>query len=128
MYTQAFAFVRDFVLGSNTTGLVDSNAGTVAGGEDPALKADILPGNTVIYYGDGSAGKTTQSTVVPSATLAAWNAFLATATAPLQAGGPESTGSSTGSGGPNGALGLNGPGASWTWSLGGVMILVASLL
>ncbi|KAJ7434538.1 alpha/beta-hydrolase [Mycena galericulata] len=123
----AFAFVRDFVLGSNTTGLVDNNAGTVAGGEDPALRQDILPGNTVIYYGDGSAGKTTQSTVVPSATLAAWNAFLATATATLPASGPLSTGSSPGK--PNGAGALKGHGALSMWSAGGVVcILVACLL
>ncbi|KAJ7479835.1 alpha/beta-hydrolase [Mycena latifolia] len=77
----AFVFIREFVLGSNTTGLVDSNTGTVVGGEDPALAMDVMPGGTVIYYGDGSAGKTTASTVVPSATIASWEQFIATATA-----------------------------------------------
>ncbi|KAJ7202095.1 alpha/beta-hydrolase [Mycena pura] len=78
----AFVFVRDFVLGSNTTGLVDSNTATVNGGEDPTLARDVLPGNPFIYIGDGSSGETTASTAWPSATVAAWNAFIATATQP----------------------------------------------
>ncbi|KAJ7143727.1 Alpha/Beta hydrolase protein [Mycena epipterygia] len=119
----AFAFVRDFVLGSNTTGLVDSNAGSVTGGEDPNLKQDILPGNTVIYYGNGDPGKTILSTVVPSATLAAWNAFLATATATLPASGPISTGSSTGAN--NAAQGRT---ALWPWSVWGMICILAGYL
>ncbi|KAJ7474691.1 alpha/beta-hydrolase [Mycena latifolia] len=122
----AFAFVRDFVLGSNTTGLVDNNAGSVAGGEDPKLQQDILPGNTVIFYGDGDSGKTTLSTVVPSATLAAWNGFLATATAILPGGSPEITGSPTGA--PSAAVGLKASRTIWPYCFGGVGILAASLL
>ncbi|KAJ7934228.1 alpha/beta-hydrolase [Mycena leptocephala] len=77
----ALVFVREFVLGSNTTGLVDSYTGKVSGGEDPKLAQDVLPGGTVIFFGDGSDGKTTASTAWPSATVAAWDAFIATATA-----------------------------------------------
>ncbi|KAJ7479829.1 alpha/beta-hydrolase [Mycena latifolia] len=87
----AFVFIREFVLGSNTTGLVDSNTGTVVGGEDPALAMDVMPGGTVIHYGDGSAGKTTASTVVPSATVASWEQFIATATATAPGSGSTTT-------------------------------------
>jgi carboxypeptidase D len=73
--------VREFVLGFNTTGLVDSYTGKVSGGEDPKLAQDVLPGGTVIFFGDGSDGKTTASTAWPSVTVAAWDAFIATATA-----------------------------------------------
>ncbi|KAJ7787876.1 Alpha/Beta hydrolase protein [Mycena olivaceomarginata] len=43
-----FVFVREFVLGTNQTGLVDSS-GSVVGGEDPALTADVMPGGLVIF-------------------------------------------------------------------------------
>ncbi|KAJ7202078.1 alpha/beta-hydrolase [Mycena pura] len=111
----ALAFVRDFVIGSNITGLVDSNAGTVSGGEDPKLAQDILPGESLIYFGDGSSGKTTASTVWPSATVAAWNAFIATATATLPGSAPQGTGSSP----PpvNAAVDLR-CSRSWLWALG----------
>ena len=51
---QAYVFLREFILGSNATGLV--NGTDVVGGEVVALGADVLPGNTVIilrvgYYG-----------------------------------------------------------------------------
>ncbi|KAJ7238698.1 alpha/beta-hydrolase [Mycena rebaudengoi] len=94
----AFAFVRDFILGSKHTGLVDSKSGKVIGGEDPKLALDVMPGNTVIYYGDGRSATTTLSTVVPSATLAVWNKFIKTATATQPAGG-------TGTGCPGGNAG-----------------------
>ncbi|KAJ7890888.1 alpha/beta-hydrolase [Mycena olivaceomarginata] len=43
----AFAFVREFVLGSNATGYVDPATGAVVGGENPELLAgDVLPGGT----------------------------------------------------------------------------------
>ncbi|KAJ7058539.1 alpha/beta-hydrolase [Mycena amicta] len=72
----AFVFLREFVLGKNTTGLLDSSTGSVVGGEESTLAADFMPGNTVIYYGSGEDGITTLSTVVPSATIAAWEQFL----------------------------------------------------
>ncbi|KAJ7453068.1 alpha/beta-hydrolase [Mycena galericulata] len=76
----AFVFVREFVLGSNSTGLVRSN-GTVVGGEVAALAMDVMPGGDVIYYGNGDSATTSLSTVVPSAMLASWEMFIATATA-----------------------------------------------
>lgn len=68
-------FLREFVLGNNSTGLV--NGSTVVGGEDPALEGDILSGGGVIFYGSGT---TASSLVAPSASLASWASFLATAT------------------------------------------------
>lgn len=47
------------------------------GGEDSNLQGDILSGGGIIYYGQGT---TASSTVAPSESLAAWAAFLATAT------------------------------------------------
>jgi carboxypeptidase D len=76
---QAFVFVREFVLGTNQTGLVDSS-GSVVGGEDPALAADAMPGGLAIFYGDGDSATTSLSTIAPSATLASWSQFIATAT------------------------------------------------
>ncbi|KAJ7576927.1 alpha/beta-hydrolase, partial [Mycena floridula] len=70
----AFVFLREFILGSNTTGSTVN--GTIVGGEDPKLAGDFLPGTDVIFYGSGS---TVSSTVYPSATIAAWNSFIATA-------------------------------------------------
>lgn len=73
---KAFVLARDFIFGSNETGLVDGDR--VFGGEDSTLAIDILPGGDEIYYGAG----TTQSTYVfPSATRSAWEAFIQTATA-----------------------------------------------
>lgn len=72
-------FLREFVLGSNQTGLVTVVNGTtvVIGGENATLAAPALPGQLGIYVGTG----TIQSTYTfPSATIAAWNSFLATAT------------------------------------------------
>ncbi|KAI0798571.1 Alpha/Beta hydrolase protein [Irpex lacteus] len=75
---RALVFVREFVFGSNTTGLVTNSSGTltVVGGENATLADTVLPGQDEIYVGSG----TTQSTFVyPSATIAAWNSFFATA-------------------------------------------------
>ena len=77
---QAFVFLRDFVLGSNETGLVTNSSGSVSvvGGENVTLAAPVLPGQLGIYKGSG----TTQSTYTfPSATIAAWNSFFANVTA-----------------------------------------------
>ncbi|KAJ7159990.1 alpha/beta-hydrolase [Mycena crocata] len=117
----AFVFIREFVLGTNTTGLVDSNAGAVVGGEEPALAEDVMPGNTVIFYGNGDAGKTTASTVAPSATLAMWEKIIATATATMPGGSSGSgNGSDTkpnGSGHLTGYSGISYVGAAFVMSL-----------
>ncbi|KIM76059.1 hypothetical protein PILCRDRAFT_826709 [Piloderma croceum F 1598] len=72
----AYTFIREFVLGSNSTGLVDHNF--VVGGEDPKLGGDIIPGTSVIFYGSST---TASSSVAPSSALANWASFLATYTA-----------------------------------------------
>jgi carboxypeptidase D len=86
--SQAFVFAHEFVLGSNRTGLVLPH-GSVVGGEDPSLAVDAMPGESVIYYGDGDSDTTSLSTVAPSATLAAWEKFIVTAiaTVPSSASG-----------------------------------------
>ncbi|OSX59957.1 hypothetical protein POSPLADRAFT_1048408 [Postia placenta MAD-698-R-SB12] len=76
----AYTFLREFVLGSNTTGLVSGSKGqvSVVGGEVSSLAQDVLPGQSGIYVGSGA----TQSTYTfPSATIAAWESYITTATA-----------------------------------------------
>lgn len=46
------------------------------GGENPTLAAGVLPGNSEIYYGPAT---TVSTYVAPSASVAAWNSFIATA-------------------------------------------------
>jgi len=71
----ALTFAREFIFGSNSTGQVTSN-GVIMGGEDPKLKGNVLPGNSALYLGSTA----TQSTYAfPSATIAAWDAFIRTA-------------------------------------------------
>ncbi|CAK5269877.1 unnamed protein product [Mycena citricolor] len=74
-----YAFVREFVLGSNTTGLVTDSG--VIGGEDASLWSgdDVMAGSVAIFYGNGQNGQTTASVVAPSATIATWNAFMSIA-------------------------------------------------
>ncbi|KAI8996603.1 alpha/beta-hydrolase [Trametes punicea] len=79
---RAFTLLREFILGNNATGLVTEVDGKVdvAGGEDASLAVDAIPGTSGIYIGS----VTTQSTVeYPSATIAAWESYIATATATL---------------------------------------------
>lgn len=73
---QAFVFFREFIFGNNQTGLVTNTSGTVSvnGGEnDPHLIGDILPGQSEILYGSGTA---TSTIVYPSAIIAAWESFF----------------------------------------------------
>ncbi|KAJ7243916.1 alpha/beta-hydrolase [Mycena haematopus] len=74
----AFVFVREFVLGSNQTGLVNNSTDSVVGGEGAPLVADVMPGGEAVFYGSAT---TSQSTIAPSATLASWSQFIASATA-----------------------------------------------
>ncbi|KAF5315989.1 hypothetical protein D9758_018113 [Tetrapyrgos nigripes] len=69
---RALVFVREFLFGDNTTGLVTSSA-SVIGGEDPELAGDYLPGADEIFYGPGT---TVSSFVFPEATRAAWSEFI----------------------------------------------------
>ncbi|KAJ7721117.1 alpha/beta-hydrolase [Mycena metata] len=109
----AYTFVRDFVLGASTTGLVDSDARTVAGGEDSNLQANVLPGNSAILQWAKGGTTAISSAIAPRRTIAAWNAFIATATA----AGPVSTGSGKKH---SAAVGL-GRGGPWLWGLGLVL-------
>ncbi|EIW53478.1 alpha/beta-hydrolase [Trametes versicolor FP-101664 SS1] len=73
---QALVFLREFVLGTNKNGTVEGSA--VVGGEDATLAGDYLPGGAEIFYGSST---TSGTFMFPSATIAAWDSFLATATA-----------------------------------------------
>lgn len=76
----AFTFLREFVLGNNKQGLVvgSGDYATVIGGENSTLAGENIPAADEIYYGSA----TTQSTyIAPSATRAAWKAFIRTETA-----------------------------------------------
>ncbi|EIW53480.1 alpha/beta-hydrolase [Trametes versicolor FP-101664 SS1] len=90
---QALVFLREFVLGTNKNGTVEGSA--VVGGEDATLAGEYLPGGAEIFYGSGTTAGTS---AVPSATIAAWESFLATATATTVASvGASATSSSVGS-------------------------------
>ena len=89
--------MREFILGSNQTGLVANNSGSsvVVGGESLTVFADgILDGQEGIFVGSSS----TQSTFTyPSATIAAWQSFTATAipTSPITGGSGNNGGTPT---------------------------------
>ncbi len=67
--------LREFILGSNQTGLVTTNGNTtsVVGGQNPTLQQDAIPGQEAIYYG---SSKTEGSTAAPSATVAMFESHV----------------------------------------------------
>ncbi|GJE99869.1 carboxypeptidase [Phanerochaete sordida] len=71
----AYTFFREFVLGSNRTGLVVTEGGStsVVGGENPTLQQTAIPGQHAIYYG---SSKTEGSTVWPRETIAAFQSHI----------------------------------------------------
>ncbi|OAX36453.1 alpha/beta-hydrolase [Rhizopogon vinicolor AM-OR11-026] len=72
-----FVLMREFIFGNNQTGLVTNTSGkvTVVGGE--VSSNEIMTGQAAIYYGSA----TTESTYYfPTATVEAWNAYIATTT------------------------------------------------
>lgn len=73
---QALVFLREFVLGNNPNGTVLAD-GTVVGGENATLAKEYFPGGNEIFYGSATTAGTY---TVPSATAAAWDQFIATAT------------------------------------------------
>lgn len=77
---QAFTLAREFIFGNNQTGLVTNTSSggvTVVGGEVSTLGNEIMTGEAAIYYGQAT---TASSYFFPSATVEAWNAFIASAT------------------------------------------------
>jgi carboxypeptidase D len=81
--TSALTLAREFIFGDNRTGLLTNTSSgtvTVVGGEDPSLGNEILRGQAGIYYGQA----TTASTYFfPSATVKAWDSYMATGSATL---------------------------------------------
>jgi len=71
----AYVFFREFILGSNRTGLVLSN-GTVVGGENATFLSGVIRG-TEAYEGSYS---TTATRTWPSSAWSTWDAFVATRT------------------------------------------------
>ena len=74
---QALVFLREFVLGDSRNGTVLED-GTVVGGEDATLAGEFLAGGNEIFYG---SAKTEGTYTIPTATIAVWENFIATATA-----------------------------------------------
>lgn len=81
----AFVFLREFVLGNNATGTV--KGGTVVGGTNTKLADFVQTARSAIFTG---AGVTQGSYVAPSATIASWEKFIATAS--VQPGRPRGGG------------------------------------
>jgi len=76
---QAYAFVKDFVLGNNQTGLLTTSSGTttVVGGVHTEYLKGILTGSSAVTGAFTTAGIYTW----PSESWAAWDSYLATRTA-----------------------------------------------
>jgi carboxypeptidase D len=75
---QAFILARGFIFGSNQTGLVKSASSVAIGGENANLTGashDVVVAAPQIVVGTGA---TTATVTAPSATIAAWDSFLAT--------------------------------------------------
>ncbi|KAI0695231.1 Alpha/Beta hydrolase protein [Cytidiella melzeri] len=116
----ALVMFREFILGSNTTGLLTNSSTTTT--SPPVLMGpnNVLPGGSAILYG---SGKATSVYVAPSATIAAWNTFFASVAS------SESAAAATGGGGGGGGSSSDGlsimfrtrgvlGGWSWTVLLG----------
>ena len=68
-----FTLLREFILGSNDTGLIFSDNTTVGGIDPGPISRDILPGQSSILYGSGTA---TSECLAPSETIASWEVFF----------------------------------------------------
>ncbi|PAV20228.1 alpha beta-hydrolase [Pyrrhoderma noxium] len=94
----AFVFFREFILGNNSTGLVTTSSDgsvSVTGGEDSSLiegLRNILPGESAILYGSGSA---TSTFVFPSETISAWENFIVSALSEEAVNAPSATATTT---------------------------------
>ncbi|KAI0787985.1 alpha/beta-hydrolase [Fomes fomentarius] len=87
--TQALVFLREFVLGSNLNGTVSGTV--VVGRENATLANDFLPGGDEVFFGSSA---TLGTSTIPAATQAAWNSFIATATATVAPQGASTNGAS----------------------------------
>jgi hypothetical protein len=86
-FTQAYVLAREFVFGTNQTGLVTDARTPAIGGETANLTGtahDVLIAAPGIYVGSGT---TTSTVVAPSSTVAAWVDFLATRLGSVSASG-----------------------------------------
>ncbi|EIW58500.1 alpha/beta-hydrolase [Trametes versicolor FP-101664 SS1] len=126
---RGFVLLREFILGNNQTGLVTNSSGTVnvVGGESSALAVDAIPGQLGIFVGSG----TTQSTYTfPSATIAAWSSYIATATV-IPPGGLAASGSGSATGpkatGNGAARGVEACVLLFALSLGVVLVVGGAL-
>ncbi|OCH83865.1 alpha/beta-hydrolase [Obba rivulosa] len=108
----ALTFLREFILGSNETGLVSGS--NVVGGENATLANDVLPGGVEFFFGSSSTAGTSS---VPLATQQSWASFIATATA-TPSGSTSGTSSQNNSGSSTAAVGL-----SAVFALLGAMIM-----
>lgn len=72
---QAFTFVREFVVGNNQTGLVQTvnQSTSVVGGENPSLQQSVIPGQSGIAFGSAT---TQGQTAWPAATVAAFDSYI----------------------------------------------------
>lgn len=70
---QAFVFFREFILGSNTTGLLIPPNGVIGGSNTTFANAANIPAADELYLG---AGATQTSYVFPEATRQAWRKFI----------------------------------------------------
>lgn len=93
---QGLALFREFIFGNSLLGLVTTavdGAVTVEGGEDLLLAVDAIRGQEGIFVGSIS---TTSTFTYPAATIAAWDKFIATATATATVLLPQATNANAG--------------------------------
>lgn len=70
--SKAFTFLREFILGNNTTGLVTDANTPAMGGEVPKYAASTLAEGPEVYQGSYT---TTSTYYYPKETLARWNQY-----------------------------------------------------
>ena len=71
--SKAFTFLREFVLGNNSTGLVTDADTPATGGEFPEYAASTLAEGPEIYLGSYT---TTSTYVYPKETLSSWDRYI----------------------------------------------------
>lgn len=69
----AWTFLREFILGNNTTGLVTDSNTPALGGEDPQYAVNTLAEGPEVYQGSYT---TTSTYYFPSATVAVWDKYV----------------------------------------------------